>query len=180
MADETPTQQNTFDAQENESGDAHLSWTRRPAQRATVKELTTQLRECLEDIRKLVEPPYRHASSLDHWPSVHALNQLMTLVQHLGRAIGIKKVELGYMDAVINHIDRRYPKLGLLAFIEALVRKLEAVPVGPVTRIERELAPCNDPKRKRQLLAIRDLVKSPEWEVMVKPGTWLERISRLW
>ena len=63
--------------------------------------------------------PYRNSSSLDHWPSLNALNQLISLVEATGRAIGIKKLEIGDLDGVIHHIDRRYPKIGLLAFIEA-------------------------------------------------------------
>lgn len=138
------------------------------------KELVARLGDCLERLQKLVAIPYAGASSLDCWPTVDELNRLATAIGQLGKAIKITKVDFEHLDGVMRHLDRRYPKLGLLAFFDGLVRKLESIPVGPVTRINQRLAPGVVPNNKKQLLAIRDLLTSLEWKVEAKAGTWKE------
>jgi len=138
------------------------------------KELVARLGDCIERLQKLIATPYAGASSLDCWPTVDELNRLATAVAHLGRAIKITKVDFEHLDGVMRHLDRRYPKLGLLAFFDGLVRKLESIPVGPVTHINQKLAAGVEPSSKKQLLAIRDLLTSLEWKVEAKAGTWKE------
>ena len=136
------------------------------------KELVARLGDCLERLQKLIATPYAGASSLDCWPAVDELNRLATAVGQLGQAIKITKVDFEHLDAVMCHLDRRYPKLGLLAFFDGLIRKLESIPVGPVTRINQRLAAGVDSNSEKQLLAIRDLLTSLEWKVEAKAGTW--------
>ena len=138
------------------------------------KELVARLGDCLEQLQKLIATPYVGASSLDCWPTVDELNRLATAIGQLGKAIKITKVDFEHLDGVMRHLDRRYPKLGLLAFFDGLVRKLESIPVGPVTRINQRLAPGVVPNNKKPLLAIRDLLTSLEWKVEAKAGTWKE------
>jgi hypothetical protein len=138
------------------------------------KELVARLGDCIERLQKVIATPYAGASSLDCWPTVDELNRLATAVAQLGRAIKITKVDFEHLDRVMRHLDRRYPKLGLLAFFDGLVRKLESIPVGPVTRINQKLAAGVEPSSKKQLLAIRDLLTSLEWKVEAKAGTWKE------
>jgi hypothetical protein len=177
MADAKPQQQSNdlkTTAQMVEPSALGPSWAYPPAKGATLKELASNLRDCLDDLQNFVVAPYRNSSSLDHWPSLNALNQMISLVEATGRAIGIKKFEFGDLDGVIHHIDRRYPKIGLLAFIDALVRKIQSIPPGPVNRIAQELAACSDATRTNQLVAVQDLLKCSDWELVVKPGTLRE------
>jgi hypothetical protein len=138
------------------------------------KELVVRLGDYLERLQKLIATPYAGASSLDCWPTVEELNWLATAVGQLGQAIKIAKVDFEHLDRVMRHLDRRYPKLGLLAFFDGLIRKLESIPVGPVTRINQKLAAGVGPVSEKQLLAIRDLLTSLEWKVEAKAGTWKE------
>jgi hypothetical protein len=138
------------------------------------KELVARLGDCLERLQKLIATPYVGASSLDCWPTVDELNRLATAIGQLGKAIRITKVDFEHLDGVMRHLDRRYPKLGLLAFFDGLVRKLESIPVGPATRINQRLAAAVDTGSKKQLLAIRDLLTSLEWKVEAKAGAWKE------
>ena len=138
------------------------------------KELVAQLGDSLERLQKLVAIPYTGASSLDCWPTVDELNRLATTVGQLGRAIKITKVNFEHLVGVMQHIDRRYPKLGLLAFFEGLFRKLEKIPVGPVTRINQKLEAGVDPCAEKQLLTILNLLTSLDWKVEAKTGTWKE------
>jgi len=137
-------------------------------------ELVARLRNCLERLQKLIAIPYAGASSLDCWPTVDELDQLVTAVVQLGQAIKIKKVNFEHLDAVMRHLDRRYPKLGLRAFFDELVRKLESIPVGPVTRINQRLDAGDDSGSEKQLLVIRDLLTSLEWKVEAKAVKWKE------
>lgn len=144
------------------------------ANRAVRKELSCRLDERLEQLQPLVEIPYAGVSSLDSWPTIDELNRLTKAVSQLGQAIGIRKVNFEHLVGVMQHIDRRYPKLGLLAFFEGLVRKLENIPVGPVTRINQKLAAGVDHNSEKQLLSIRDLLTSLKWKVEAKAGSWKE------
>jgi len=161
-------------AEEIKPSDVVSGRTHPPAENATPRELAEQLRASLRNLHKFVVLPYRDQSSLELWPSRKALEHAMTLVEALGRAIGIKKIEIGCLDGVVRRIDLRYPKLGLIAFVDALVRKIASVPLGPLTRIEKALAGSNDAQKTDQLIAIRDLLKSPDWELKVKASTWRE------
>ena len=144
-------------------------------QKAEREELLARVGNCLDDLQKIVACPYAGSSSLDCWPTIHELNRLTTAVGELGRAIEIKKVDFEHLIGVMRHIDRRYPKLGLLAFVDGLIRKIENVPVGPVTRINQKLAAEIDLKSQRQLLLIRNLLTSLEWKIAAQPpGTWRE------
>ena len=142
--------------------------------KATRKELHEQLGSHLANLQKFIACPYTGGSSLDSWPKITRLDQLYIVAKQLGLSIGIKNVGFEKMDAVMRHINRRYPKLGLLAFFEGLVRKLENIPVGPVTKIGQKLAAGADDSRKEQLLMIRGLLTSSDWKIAVKPGTWKE------
>lgn len=174
MADATSQQRSELSAT---AGEAQLrllgpSWAYPPAKGATLKELEGHLQGCLAHLLKMVAAPYRDASSLDNWPSTQALNHLTTLVEATGRAIGIKKIEIGFLDGVIRHINRRYPRLKLGAFIKNLLRKLETVPSAPLKRIDTELANCADAQKKQQLAIIQDLLLNFDRRPKVKPGGW--------
>ena len=137
-------------------------------------ELHRQLKECLENLEPFVARPYRKNSSLDRWPSVKHLNRMSKLVQQLGDELGIRKLQLDFLCSVMRRLDRHYPKLGLLAFMEALVTKIEAVPLGPVTRIDQAIKTCPIPVKREQLIHIRDLLRSSDWDMCAKPAVWRE------
>ncbi len=144
------------------------------SQNVAPKELSKRLGDCIERLQRLITSPYTGASSLDCWPTRNELNGLAKAVGKLGSAIGIEQVDIEHLNGVMRHIDRRYPKLGSLAFFEGLVRKIENVPIGPVTRIRQQLAAGVDTNSRKQLEAIRDLLTRLEWKITVKPGTWRE------
>ena len=142
--------------------------------KATRKELCEQLGSHLANLQKFIVCPYTGDSSLDSWPTSNDRERLIEIAKQLGLSIGIKNVKFKHRNRLLKHIDRRYPKLGLLAFFEGLLRKLESIPVGPVMKIGQKLASGVDASRKEQLLMIRGLLTSSDWKIAVKPGTWKE------
>lgn len=152
----------------------HESWIRPPAEDATLEDLRKQLGDCLEYLEKFVKRPYQNASSLDCWPTGRGLDQLTIIVERLGQSMGIRRIGFGCLGAVLRRIDRRWPKLGLVAFVNALLLKIKGVPVGPLTRIKQELAACGEPQRKGQLSAIGALLESREWGLPGRPEPWRE------
>jgi len=132
------------------------------------RKLAKQLQKCLEGLQKYVSIPYTGDSSLDQWPSSSEIERFTTIVEKLARAMGGKKVNIG--SKLMRRIDRYYKKLGSMAFAEALLRKIEALPVGPVTRITRMLETGSRPDREGELKAIRDLVQNNDWQLAVKAG----------
>jgi hypothetical protein len=134
-----------------------------------VKTSRAKLSDTIRILEKFVAKPYAGISSLESWPTVGRLNELTALMCKVGRELGIKKFDVEDMSGVLERIDKRYPKMGLGALMEQMILKIEAIPVGPVTRLTNQLDACEDANERKQFERLIDLLKRSDWEISIEP-----------
>jgi len=127
------------------------------------KELIGQVRRSLAGLTQKYLSPI---APNDLFPSEDELNHLRTSAGDLYQDQGKKfpKYEKGWK--VFDQVAKRYPTLRLTLFCDRLMRKLEAIPIGPLSRITQKIeglksTDSNSAERLEKIVQLLDQEKPP-------------------
>jgi len=121
------------------------------------KRLIGKVRHSLDELNQKYFSPI---APNDQFPSADELNQLRSSVVELYQDLGARRVNHRESSKMFVRVEKKYSTLRLGRFCERLLKKLEGLPLGPMTRMTKKVASLKetDEDSAEKLKAIVELL----------------------